>query len=278
MSKGSSAGSKTTVAGEFNVHAQGFFATLESIGYSQTTQHEKRCMTRRFTRWARRARRAIASLDEACVERFLAQRRHKPRKIDRATAQQFVEYLRAIGVVPPRCASTSKPSSGELLIRKYLAYLRSDRGLCERSVEVYAPFVCAFVMAQELPQRIRLPLLQDVGEALALYIREARVPSSSRRVFLRCCAPYVGLSGPTAVCLVVRHALRHAGLAQPGRVGAHVFRHSLATGMIRRGASLAEIAQVLRHRSLDTTQLYTKVALEALSDIALPWPTTEVHP
>ncbi len=122
----------------------------------------------------------------------------------------------------------------------------------------------------------RLPLLDDVGEALALYLREARGPSSSRRVFLRRCAPHVGLSGPTAVCLVARSAIRHAGLLPSGRVGGHVFRHSLATRMIRCGASLAEIAQVLRHRSLDTTQLYAKVEFEALGGVALPWPTTEV--
>lgn len=124
-------------------------------------------------------------------------------------------------------------------------------------------------------RRDRLPLLDDVGEALARYLRDVRGPSSSRRVFLRRCAPHVGLSGPTAVCVVVRQALRRAGLMPDGRVGAHVFRHSLATRMIRRGASLAEIAQVLRHRSIDTTQLYAKVEFEALGGIALPWPSTE---
>jgi site-specific recombinase XerD len=62
-----------------------------------------------------------------------------------------------------------------------------------------------------------------------------------------------------------------------GRAGAHVFRHNLATRMIRCGASLTEIAQVLRHRALAATQLYVKVEFEALSDVALPWPTTEVQ-
>jgi site-specific recombinase XerD len=124
----------------------------------------------------------------------------------------------------------------------------------------------------------RLPLLDDVGEALALYLREARGQSASRRVFLRCCAPRVGLSGPTAVCLVAREALRRAGLRPAGRLGAHVFRHSLARRMIRRGALLGEISQVLRHRSIDTTQLYAKVEFEALRGVALPWPTAEVRP
>jgi site-specific recombinase XerD len=123
----------------------------------------------------------------------------------------------------------------------------------------------------------RLPLLDDVGQALALYLREARGTSPSRRVFLRRFAPCVGLSGPTAVCVVAREALRRAGLRPPGRVGAHIFRHSLATAMIRRGASLAEISQVLRHRSITTTQIYTKVEFEALRGVALPWPSAEVR-
>lgn len=119
----------------------------------------------------------------------------------------------------------------------------------------------------------RLPLLDDVGAALALYLREARGPSASRRVFLRHLAPHVGLSGPAAVSKVVREALRRAGLQPTGRVGAHIFRHSLATRMLRHGASLAEISQVLRHRSIDTTLHYSKVEFEALRGVALPWPS-----
>jgi integrase/recombinase XerD len=118
-------------------------------------------------------------------------------------------------------------------------------------------------------------LLDDVGKALALYLREARGPSASRRVFVRRVAPYLGLSGPTAVCIVARAALRRAGLRPTGRVGAHIFRHSLATRMIQSGASLAEIAQVLRHRSINSTKLYAKVELEALRGVALPWPKAE---
>jgi len=124
----------------------------------------------------------------------------------------------------------------------------------------------------------RLPLLDDVGEALALYLREARGPSASRHVFLRQRAPRVGLSRPSAVCEVARQALRRAGLRPAGRAAAHIFRHSLATRMIRGGASLEEISQVLRHRSIDSTRLYAKVEFEALRGVALPWPTREVRP
>jgi site-specific recombinase XerD len=122
----------------------------------------------------------------------------------------------------------------------------------------------------------RLPLLSDVGEALAVYLRTARGPSSSRRVFLRRIAPRIGLSQPTDVSKIAREALQRANLLPTGRVGAHIFRHSLATRMIGRGASLAEISQVLRHRSTVTTQLYAKVEFEALRGVALSWPSTEV--
>lgn len=117
-----------------------------------------------------------------------------------------------------------------------------------------------------------LPLPEEVGEALASYLRHARGPSPSRRVFLRAIAPHVGLTGPCAVCAVARDALRRAGVHAPGRVGAHLFRHSLATRMIRHGASLEQISQVLRHRSVTTTQIYAKVAFETLRGIAGPWP------
>jgi len=122
----------------------------------------------------------------------------------------------------------------------------------------------------------RLPLLADVGDALAQYLTTARGPSRSRRVFLRRIAPRVGLSQPADVSKIAREALQRAGLLPPGRVGAHIFRHSLATRMIRSGAALAEISQVLRHRSLGTTELYTKVELEGLRGVALPWPRAEV--
>jgi integrase/recombinase XerD len=79
------------------------------------------------------------------------------------------------------------------------------------------------------------------------------------------------------VCLIAREAVRRAGLRPKGRVGAHIFRHSLARRMLQRGASLGEIAQVLRHRSIEATQLYAKVELEALGSVALPWPVAGVH-
>ena len=119
-----------------------------------------------------------------------------------------------------------------------------------------------------------LPLLSDVGEALALYLREDRGVIVSRRVFLRIWAPRIGLTGPAAVGHIVRRALAQAGVRRSGRGAAHLFRHGLATKMIRHGASMSEIAEVLRHRSQTTTAIYAQVSFEALRAVALPWPVT----
>jgi site-specific recombinase XerD len=114
-----------------------------------------------------------------------------------------------------------------------------------------------------------LPLLADVGKALALYIQQDRGQSSSRRVFLRSKAPRIGLTH--AVGAIARRAILRAGL-HPRVRGAHLFRYSLATNMIRQGASMTEIGEVLRHRSPDTTGIYAKVDFGALGAVASPWP------
>ncbi len=118
----------------------------------------------------------------------------------------------------------------------------------------------------------RLPLPSDVGEALARYLREDRPRGDSRRVFRRKFAPYEGFAGPAAVGHIVRAALVRAGIQRSGRGAAHLFRHGLATKMIRRGATLPEISEVLRHRSLNTTAVYAQVSFEDLRRVAAPWP------
>ena len=117
----------------------------------------------------------------------------------------------------------------------------------------------------------RLPLPADAGAALARYLCDVRPACETRRVFIRMLAPQQGLAGPTAVCCIVRRALRRAGL-DPEFKGAHLLRHSLATDLLRRGASLSEIGQLLRHRQPTTTQIYAKVDIAALRGIAQPWP------
>jgi site-specific recombinase XerD len=117
----------------------------------------------------------------------------------------------------------------------------------------------------------RLPLPRDVGSALVHYLRYVRPPCATRRVFVRMKAPRCGFSGSAAICDVVRRALARAGF-DPAFKGAHLLRHSLATNMLHKGASLDEIGQLLRHVHPDTTQIYAKVDIRALRGIAQPWP------
>jgi integrase/recombinase XerD len=118
----------------------------------------------------------------------------------------------------------------------------------------------------------RLPLPSEIGEALAAYLQEDRGIRVSRRVFVRRWAPRTGLTGPAAVGHIVRRALLRADIHRSGRGAAHLFRHGLATKMIRHGASMSEIAELLRHRSQTTTAIYAQVSFEALRTVALPWP------
>ena len=119
-----------------------------------------------------------------------------------------------------------------------------------------------------------LPLPADVGEALSAYLRHHRPPCTTRRLFVLSKAPYRGFAHSTSLSSIVRRTINRAGLHVPFK-GAHVLRHSLATRMLRSGASMDEIGEVLRHCSAQTTAIYAKVDVEGLRSLALPWPAKE---
>lgn len=114
----------------------------------------------------------------------------------------------------------------------------------------------------------RLPLPVPVGEALAAYVTGGRPRCEATTVFVTVRAPHRRLT-PSAVRQIVASACRRTG---GPRRGAHRLRHSLATGMLRAGAPLAEVGQVLRHRSALATATYAKVDAQTLSALARPWP------
>jgi site-specific recombinase XerD len=114
----------------------------------------------------------------------------------------------------------------------------------------------------------RLPLPVDVGEALVAWLRGSRPRCENPKVFTRVRAPHRGLSSG-GVSAIVRAAGSRAGLAE---VSAHRLRHTAATEMLRAGAGLAEVAQVLRHASVLTTSIYAKVDRHRLRALAQPWP------
>lgn len=117
----------------------------------------------------------------------------------------------------------------------------------------------------------RLPLPADVGRAIAKYLRRDRPMCTCRNVFVRCVAPHTALKNSAVIGLRVRAAMRRAGV-KSARQGAHVFRHTLASEMLRHGASLDEIARLLRHKDHDSTAIYAKVDLSALRRLVVALP------
>lgn len=116
-----------------------------------------------------------------------------------------------------------------------------------------------------------LPLPEDVGEAIVAYLKNGRPATAERKIFVRHCFPMGTAVTGSAIGAVIRRAFKRAGLQLPS-YGSHILRHTVATHMIQQGVSIKEIADILRHKSIDTTVIYTKVDIPMLSEVALPWP------
>jgi site-specific recombinase XerD len=118
----------------------------------------------------------------------------------------------------------------------------------------------------------RMPLPADVGEALASYLRQDRPPCQTRQVFVRSKAPHRGLAASETIASIVRRALKRADVHPASGGAAHLFRHGVATFLLRSGATMGEVGEVLRHRHPNTTAIYAKVDFEGLRSLAQPWP------
>jgi integrase/recombinase XerD len=385
---------------------QSFVIRLREDGYSKHSIYKRRWAAGSLLRWLQANEMTLETIDESHTAAFVERPGRRPKDrhgLERTAARLFLLHVRAtLGAVAPPRVLTLTPA--QVLERSYEKYLRSERGLAHRSVEVYLPYARQFVSAHSNKQgqfcpphnglqvqeylltrihgrqseycrlvcavlrsflrflfyhavvpvdlsgsipRVRrwtlahvpefltpaqveqvlaatnrttakerrdfavllllarlglragevvalelddirwrtgeivvhgkgqtldsLPLLADVGQALADYIQHDRRRSSSRRLFLREIAPHGAFSGPAAVGHIVRSALARAGI-QRRRGAAHLFRHGLATQMVRKGASLLEIAEVLRHRSSASAEIYAKVSFESLRQVGRPWP------
>jgi integrase/recombinase XerD len=119
----------------------------------------------------------------------------------------------------------------------------------------------------------RVPIPPDVGQALAAYIRLDRV-STSRALFVTVRAPHGSFKDGQVPNAILKDAFARCGVKPPcPYVGSHILRHSLATNLVRKGASLAEVSDMLRHRSRASTLIYAKVDIEGLRSIAQAWPS-----
>jgi integrase len=114
-----------------------------------------------------------------------------------------------------------------------------------------------------------MPLPHATGNAIAAYLRSERPQTVNRRIFVRHVAPVDKPVGPDVVRRAVREAYQRCGLPYT-RV--HILRHTLASRLLNTGGTLKEVADVLRHRELNTTMIYAKVDIGRLSAVAMPWP------
>jgi len=119
-------------------------------------------------------------------------------------------------------------------------------------------------------QPTRLPLPQDAGDALLAYLTEARPPAREAHVFLRVQAPFRPFASASEIAGIVARAVARTGI-EGVPTGSHLFRHSLATAMLRGGANLESVGTILRHRSPNTTAIYAKVDITMLEAVAQPW-------
>jgi site-specific recombinase XerD len=115
-----------------------------------------------------------------------------------------------------------------------------------------------------------VPLPHDLGQAIVAYVQNGRPQSASRQVFVHSRAPFRSLTG-AAVWAIVRQAFTRAGVVVPPGIASHIFRHTVASQMVNRGASFKDVADVLGHQSIQTTGIYAKLELDTLAAVALPW-------
>lgn len=127
-----------------------------------------------------------------------------------------------------------------------------------------------FIRAGKTHRERCLPLPHDVGDAIAAYLQHGRRATLHRSVFLQRRPPFGPLQSAKGISVLCKKLLKQANICVH-RPGAQVLRHTVATQMVRRGASFKDVADILGHQSLTSTAIYAKLDIESLSQVALPW-------
>jgi len=166
------------------------------------------------------------------------------------------------------CALTARRDRAVLLLLARLALRAADVAGLERSdVDWHEGRIR---VSGKNRREFWLPMTQELGDAVGDYVLHERPVSDEPRLFLKCIAP-AGPLESSVISTIVRRAIDRVGLDTPSK-GAHLLRHSAATSMLRRGATLAQIGSVLRHAHIDTTAIYAKTDPALLASVAAPWP------
>lgn len=224
-------------------HLRSFFQYLFAQGL--TTTNLSLCVPRAHKPWGARLPRYLSPEE---VEAVVASVRHNPRRGARDYAMLLL--MARLGLRAPEIIAIRLDDidwrAGELMVR--------GKG----------------------QQHDRLPIPSDVGEAISEYLREDRTSATTRALFVTHRAPNRPFKDSQVINAILKEAFAATGVKPPTPyVGSHVLRHSLATNMVRAGASLEEIGDLLRHRSRATTMIYAKLDTDGLRSIAQPWPVAE---
>ena len=204
----------------------------------------------------------MASLDEADARRLGRGCGARRKRYATFIIRRFIRYLIDAGAVrPPEPHRDDSPLAR--LRQEYEEYLRVQRGLSERSIYHCWRFADRFI-AFRFKGKV-FDWVKITAPDLARFMQSL----TSRRDK----TPRVAFADALILNEVLERAFRKAGVKPLRRyVGSHILRHSLATNMVRSGASLAEIGDMLRHRARSTTMIYAKLDIEGLRSIAREWP------
>lgn len=251
----------SAMAGE---HVLSLVDHLMSMSAKDNTRVGTGSYVRRFLRYLR-----WADLNDQNLARFVPRTpcyrlAHLPRRIE------WEDVRRAIDAIDPATPTGRRDRAILLLL--------ATTGIRNKELRSLVLEDIRWRDAQVLIRRTKgrrdrtVPLVQEAGEALADYVLRTRPDCSSRRVFLLHVPPVRPINDSSVISRIVRSALLRVGIALDGPTGAHLIRHSLATRLVRRRRPINEVADLLGHRSIDTTAIYVKVAVPQLAEVALPFP------
>lgn len=277
-------------------------------GRSSGTSYQYTAHIRNFLRWKYKGEIDLADVSPADLIAFMSEYAfgHKPKtsKLSASALRSFFQFLQLKGLCRGQLADAvpTVPAWKLSSLPNYLSQSQVEQFMCvfdtttasgRRGNAIAQCMLMLGLRAGEVAQlslddidwrmgvigipktKVRrvdtLPLPTAVGEAIVAYLRNGRPPTVERQIFVSHGYPRGKALRSSAISRIIRQAICLSGIEVTSK-GSHILRHTAATRMVQAGASLKQIADVLRHRHLDTTMIYTKVDLPHLREVAMQWP------